>query len=44
MKSKFLIFASLLITLVSFSFYSCSSENDENVIEKRLTQKNWHPL
>jgi hypothetical protein len=39
MKPKFLIFASLLITLVSFSFYSCSSENDENVIEKKIDAK-----
>lgn len=39
MKTKFLIFASLLITLVSFSFYSCSSENDENVIEKKIDAK-----
>ena len=39
MKSKFLIFARLLIILVSFSFYSCSSENDQNVIEKKVDAK-----
>lgn len=39
MKTKFLIFSILLLFLVSFSFYSCSSENDESVIEKKIDAK-----
>lgn len=39
MKTKFLIFSILLLFLVSFSFYSCSIENDESVIEKKIDAK-----